>query len=101
MLNENHVEVLVYNILNALKFFHSTGLMHRDIKQANILIDQGCDVKLCDFGSARPILSLSGSEAKRIKALKSINLEPKDALPSLNLPMIIKSREELRIEQFK
>lgn len=43
-------------MLCAVDLFHSTGLMHRDIKPANFLIDEDCQVKLCDFGSARPVI---------------------------------------------
>ena len=32
---------------------HQKGLLHRDIKPANILINDQCNVKLCDFGLAR------------------------------------------------
>lgn len=52
---EDHVVVIVYNVLCALHFFHTAGLMHRDIKPANILIDEKCQVKLCDFGLSRTL----------------------------------------------
>jgi mitogen-activated protein kinase 1/3 len=51
--SEDHIRVILYNILCSVKFIHSTGIMHRDIKPANILIDNMCRVKLCDFGLAR------------------------------------------------
>lgn len=33
---------------------HSAGLMHRDIKPCNILVDSECSVRICDFGQSRP-----------------------------------------------
>ena len=29
--------------------------MHRDLKPSNVLVDENCDVKLCDFGLARTV----------------------------------------------
>ena len=51
---ENHVITLMFNLLCAVEFLHSTNLMHRDIKPANFLVDENCRVKICDFGSTRP-----------------------------------------------
>jgi p38 MAP kinase len=36
-----------------LKYIHSAGVIHRDLKPSNILIDENCDLKICDFGLAR------------------------------------------------
>ena len=50
-----HISLLSYNILLGMKFLHKAGVLHRDIKPANILINEDCDIKLCDFGLARVI----------------------------------------------
>lgn len=40
-------------MLRALKFVHPAGVVHRDLKPSNILINENCDLKICDFGLAR------------------------------------------------
>ena len=47
---------IAINSLKALTFLHEqVGIVHRDIKCANLLIDKDCNVKICDFGLARVV----------------------------------------------
>ena len=54
-LSEEHVLMIIYNLLCAIKFMHSANIIHRDLKPANILVDSDCNVKICDFGLARTL----------------------------------------------
>ena len=54
-MGEDHVVIILYNLLCSLNFIHSANIIHRDIKPANILLDEHCNVKLCDFGLARSL----------------------------------------------
>ena len=37
-------------MLKGLQFIHSAGLLHRDLKSPNLLIDKRGNLKLADFG---------------------------------------------------
>ncbi len=52
-LTEEHLEYFTYQILKGLKALHSVNVIHRDLKPSNILINENCDLKICDFGLAR------------------------------------------------
>ncbi|RZC33268.1 Pkinase domain containing protein [Asbolus verrucosus] len=53
-LTDDHVQFLVYQILRGLKYIHSAGIIHRDLKPSNIAVNEDCELKILDFGLARP-----------------------------------------------
>jgi serine/threonine protein kinase len=49
---ENLVAVYISQVLEGLVYLHDQGVIHRDIKGANILTNKDGCVKLADFGVA-------------------------------------------------
>lgn len=52
-LSNNHMVYMLYQLLKGVKYLHSAGIIHRDLKPANLLVNEKCDLKICDFGLAR------------------------------------------------
>eukprot|EP00730_Choanoeca_flexa_P015743 TRINITY_DN7297_c0_g1_i1.p1 TRINITY_DN7297_c0_g1~~TRINITY_DN7297_c0_g1_i1.p1 ORF type:complete len:364 (+),score=87.39 TRINITY_DN7297_c0_g1_i1:192-1283(+) len=52
-LSMDHIRYFTYQILRGLKYIHSANVLHRDLKPSNLLLNQNCDLKVCDFGLAR------------------------------------------------
>ncbi|KAI9784172.1 MAG: hypothetical protein M1839_002677 [Geoglossum umbratile] len=51
-LEEKYIIVIARELAEALKWVHDVGMIHRDIKSANVLISEDGSVQLCDFGVA-------------------------------------------------
>ncbi|RHZ16142.1 hypothetical protein DYB31_000414 [Aphanomyces astaci] len=42
---------------DGLRYMHEKGIIHRDVKAANMLLDEHLRIRLCDFGFAREVAS--------------------------------------------
>ncbi|KAF4676096.1 hypothetical protein FOL47_006704 [Perkinsus chesapeaki] len=83
----------LYQTLRGIKYCHSAGVIHRDLKPRNLLVNFNCDLKICDFGLSRLVCEgREGFEDVQMTArnmcnsnncqgvkLKSCNLHPDSA----------------------
>lgn len=51
--SEGQIKCLFMQLLSALAALHEQWVVHRDLKQTNLLLTKGSVLKLCDFGMAR------------------------------------------------
>jgi hypothetical protein len=51
--NPTNVVKIITGIILGMMFLHSQGVIHLDLKPSNLLIDEECNVKISDVGTAR------------------------------------------------
>lgn len=52
-LTEGHIRVIMFQLLSGVKAMHDNGVLHRDLKPGNLLLNKDCELKVTDFGLAR------------------------------------------------
>ncbi len=70
-------------IADALDFIHSQGVVHRDVKPANVLFDKGGNTYLADFGLARAMPSRAGGTMSTVTAAGLLLGTPRYVAPEI------------------
>ena len=53
--SESMAKNIFKQLIETIKYLHSIGIVHRDIKPDNILLDLDSTIKLCDFGVSKEV----------------------------------------------
>ena len=76
-LKEDHIIIILYNILCSLQFLHTANVIHRDIKPDNLLINSKCEISITDFGLSRSMIECDDEKSlyKRKQKMRSRMLD--------------------------
>jgi len=78
---ESQAKYIFQQIFSAVKYLYNNGIVHRDLKDENILIDKDFNIKLTDFGAASYLRNYNENNAYFVnKFLGTLAYAPPEVL---------------------
>jgi len=74
------IKCYMQQLLNGLHYCHKNGILHRDIKGSNLLINNKGILKLADFGLARPYTEQANANANYTNRVITLWYRPPELL---------------------
>lgn len=72
---QSEIDGIAAKLLDAVHAVHEAGILHRDIKPANVIMRDGLEPVLIDFGAARQALS---AQSRTVHAIVTPGYSPKE-----------------------
>ncbi|KAK3583901.1 hypothetical protein CHS0354_033679 [Potamilus streckersoni] len=67
MLSEDEVRKYIRQIVSAIDYIHRLGILHRDLKIENLLLDSNQDIKIIDFGLSNSIKTVHTKNGRKVQ----------------------------------
>jgi len=71
-LNEVVIRRFIKQILEGLKYLHDKGIVHKNLKCSNVLVDNNSCIKLSDFGTLKEIVLLGTTQCNKNELEKAL-----------------------------
>jgi mitogen-activated protein kinase 1/3 len=68
---EQHIKHFAFQMLRGIRYLHRAGVIHRDLKPQNILVNKDGEAKICDLGLARGLDSTNEDDDDKPKTPNS------------------------------
>ncbi len=72
---QTELDAIASKLLDAVHAVHQAGILHRDVKPANVIMRDGVEPVLIDFGAARQALS---AQSRTVHAIVTPGYSPKE-----------------------
>ena len=74
-LSDEHIQYFIYQILRGILFMHSAGIIHRELRPANILANKNCDLNIRDLGLDHGLLKDDANSVQKLIDNPNLNIE--------------------------